>query len=87
MSQSCPLPLSPSETHGAHCGRLHCAVCTAHLANPQQRYCSARCRTRARTLRKALVYCPQCRAPLWLSKSLARQLHSGGSAPACAGRL
>ena len=56
------------------CGRLHCAVCTAHLANPQQRFCSSLCRSRARSLRKALAYCPQCRAPLWLPKSLAARV-------------
>jgi len=67
-------PPAPAEKHGLHCSRLHCAVCTAHLSNPQQRYCSARCRARARSLRKQLVYCPQCRAPLWLPKSLAAKV-------------
>ena len=66
--------LSPRE-----CRQLHCAVCTAHLANPQQRFCTSRCRSRARSLRKALAYCPQCRAPLWLPKALARRLRPGGS--------
>ncbi len=69
MFQSRPSPLTPSETHGAHCGRLHCAVCTAHLPNAHQRYCSARCRTRARTLRKQRVVCPHCGAELWLPRT------------------
>lgn len=66
MVAPCPLPLT--------CGRLHCAVCTAHLSSPHQRFCSARCRSRARALRKKLVYCPRCRAPLWLSRSMAKRV-------------
>jgi len=50
------------------CGRLHCAVCTAHLANPQQRFCSARCRSRARSLRKQRLACPRCGAEFWLRR-------------------
>ncbi|MBI2955832.1 MAG: hypothetical protein HYY26_00835 [Acidobacteria bacterium] len=64
----CPTPL--------RCGQLHCVVCTAHLGSEQQRFCSARCRWRARKLRKGFAYCPQCRAPLWLPKSLARRLRA-----------
>ena len=74
MTTASPAPVSLTENHGAQCGRLHCAVCTAHLANPQQRFCSPLCRSRARSLRKALAYCPQCRAPLWLPKSLAARV-------------
>jgi len=68
--------IAPAEKHGLICRRLHCAVCTAHLANPNQRFCSPRCRSRARSLRKQLVYCPQCRAPLWLPKALAAMVRS-----------
>jgi len=74
MTTSCPSSLVDVEVHGADCGQLHCAVCTAHLINPQQRFCSPLCRSRARSLRKALAYCPQCRAPLWLPKSLAARV-------------
>jgi len=69
-----PMPEARITKHDAACGQLHCTVCTAHLSSPRQRFCSAHCRTRARALRKQLVYCPRCRAPLWLSRSMARRL-------------
>lgn len=56
--------------HDATCGRLHCAVCAAHLSNPQQRFCSARCRARARSLRKQRVHCPRCGERFWLRRGL-----------------
>ena len=65
---SCLSPRDPAEKHGASCGRLHCAVCTAHLPNPSQRFCSPRCRSRARSLRKQRLSCPHCGAELWLPR-------------------
>jgi hypothetical protein len=38
MTTGCPAPVSLTETHGPQSGQFHCAVCTAHLANPQQRF-------------------------------------------------
>jgi len=74
MTTACPAPVSLTETHGPHCGQLHCAVCTAHLANPQQRFCSPLCRSRARSLRKVMFYCANCGARRWLPH---RPLKSG----------
>ncbi len=62
MPPPCSTPLT--------CGRLHCAVCTTHLENPHQRFCSPRCRTRARSLRKQRVCCPNCGKRFWLRRGL-----------------
>jgi hypothetical protein len=67
-----PSPPAPAEKHGASCGQLHCAVCTAHLANPNQRYCSARCRSRARTLRRERLYCARCGSRQWVTAPASR---------------
>jgi len=67
MTPSCPTPVSLIGSHGADCRQLHCAVCTAHLSNPQQRFCSPRCRSRARSLRKVIYYCANCGTRRWLT--------------------
>ena len=68
-----PASIAPAEKHGAACPapgggcrQLHCAVCTAHLPSPSQRFCSPRCRSRARSLRRERLYCARCGSRQWV---------------------
>ena len=58
-------PLCPSPQT---CGRLHCLICTAHLAKRQRHYCSPRCRARAQRMRMEKVVCERCGYVKWLPR-------------------
>lgn len=54
------------------CGKFHCSICFRHLQNGRQRYCGARCRTIARSIRLLLATCEHCGHRQWIPRSALR---------------